>query len=383
MAGIYIHIPFCKQACHYCDFHFSVSIERKEELLSCIRKEIIQRTDFLHENEPINTIYFGGGTPSLMSIEELQSIIQCIKENYNFNIQGEICLEANPDDLNLDYLRALKMSGVNRLSIGVQSLLDRDLEWMNRSHTAKEAIQVVKDASKLGFEDLSIDLIYGIPGLSTEEWNAQVTEILQWPINHLSAYSLTMEAKTVYAKKVKDGISVAPPDELAIAHYEALQQQVSVQGWEQYEISNYCKQSNYSKHNTAYWTGERYLGIGPSAHSYNGVERSWNVRSNAAYIQQSKGKGLELMKEVLSREDLINERLLTGLRTKWGVDMALIEKELGIKLDELKRHEIHDFVFQGVLSNEERVLRLTDNGKLLADHISASLFVDHSSQISS
>ena len=358
-------------------------MKRKESLLACLKSELIQRSDFFDKGAELDTLYFGGGTPSLLKSEELAELIECVRENYSLNTALEICLEANPDDLKMPYLKELKALGVNRLSIGVQSLLDRDLQWMNRSHSAQEAMDAVENASQLGFKDLSVDLIYGLAKLTLTEWKRQVDQVLQWPINHLSAYSLTLEQKTVYAKQVAAGLSKPPPDELAIAHYEVLQAQIQHHGWEQYEISNYCKTGNYSKHNSSYWIAEPYLGIGPSAHSYKGQQRSWNVRSNAAYIQQLETGSYSAEYEMLSIADLVNERLMTGLRTKWGVDLQALKTKLGCKLMDAKSEEINSFIAEGHLSLDREVLRLTDSGKLLADYISASLFVDHSSQISS
>ncbi len=331
MAGIYIHVPFCKQACHYCDFHFSTSLKNKAALIDALLLELEQRSDYLKTKE-IQTIYFGGGTPSLLETEEIQQVLSKIRSLFDVDQNAEITLEANPDDLTISKIKSLKAAGINRLSIGIQSFYDEDLTDMNRAHNAEEAKVVVRNCLDQGFEHLSIDLIYGGTTLSDEHWIHNLETAFNSGINHLSAYSLTVEPKTALSNFIEKGKKAPLEDEKSIRHFEILKSMAKEHGFEHYEISNLAKPGHYSTHNTNYWKGEPYLGIGPSAHSFNGNSRQWNVRNNSQYINKiAEGFGY-FEQEQLSASDQYNEYMMTALRTTWGVDFNRIQERFGTKL---------------------------------------------------
>jgi len=372
MAGIYIHIPFCKQACYYCDFHFSTSLKRKDEMLKGIHKELSLRKPEI--TEEIETIYFGGGTPSLLSTEEINFILDLIKENYNVAVHPEITLEANPDDLTKDKIEALADSDVNRLSIGVQSFFDEDLKYMNRAHNASEA-KLSLDRAIGHFDNISIDLIYGIPGLTEERWMKNLQHTIDLGIGHISSYALTVEAKTALDHFIKSGKYQPLDDVLAQRHFKILQDTAHANKYAQYEVSNFGKEGFYSRHNTSYWKGISYLGVGPSAHSYDGIYRSWNIANNANYMASIQKGVLPSEKELLGPEDRINESIMTGLRTIWGVSLDAIEKNFG----EIHKHKIMynaaKYLEQGTLKLEKGQLFLRPESYFLADGISADLFL--------
>ncbi|MDO9038052.1 MAG: radical SAM family heme chaperone HemW [Lutibacter sp.] len=377
MAGIYIHIPFCKQACYYCDFHFSTSLKRKEEMITAIKRELLLRKDELNK-EQIETIYFGGGTPSLLKIDELRMLIDTIYEHYEVVENAEITLEANPDDLTSKKIKELAKLPINRLSIGIQSFFDDDLKFMNRAHTAEESKKCLAEATKY-FDNITIDLIYGVPNMSNEKWLSNLKQAFDFNIPHISSYALTVEEKTVLHKLIEKG-KVPPVDEnLALEHYHILVSETEKRGLVNYEISNFGNPAYFSKHNTSYWFGEKYLGIGPSAHSFNGFERSWNVSNNSKYIKALLADELPSQKEQLSETNRFNEYIMTGLRTVWGVSFQKIEKEFGAKyLEELKKSAEHH-IKSGLLEIELRsfsgkVLVITKKGKFLADGIASDLF---------
>ena len=329
LAGIYIHIPFCKQKCHYCDFHFSVSLRSKSDLLEALKNELILRKDEC--NEPIETIYFGGGTPSILSEKELAQIFEVIYQNYTISEHPEITLEANPDDLTLLQLKNLYSLKVNRLSIGIQSFHDDELLLMNRVHTAEEANNCVKDAQNVGFENISIDLIYGFPNSNVPKWQKNLDTFLDLQIPHLSSYALTVEKKTALDHMIKTGIILPLDEDLAENQFHTLRNFMKENGFIQYELSNFGKPDYFSKHNTSYWQGKPYIGIGPSAHSFSGTQRSWNISNNAKYINfLNKGK-LALETENLTVKDRYNEYIMTRLRTIWGVDLDKINADFGIE----------------------------------------------------
>ncbi len=324
MAGIYIHIPFCKQACSYCDFHFSTKLTNKKSVLSAIEKELKLRSNYLGQ-ELVDTIYLGGGTPSLLSEIELQSIFQTVLNNYTVSDHAEITLEANPDDLTKVKLQELKQTPINRLSIGVQSFFEEDLRFMNRAHNAKEAVTSIQNAKEVGFDNLSIDLIFGSQTTSNEMWQRNLSIFFDLGINHLSAYSLTVEEKTALAHNIAKGKVENIDDEKNYTQYLILQNAIKENGFEQYELSNYCIDESYSKHNTSYWQNKKYLGIGPSAHSFNGISRQWNVKNNALYTKAINEGNSYFEKEELSEIDRYHEYLITSLRTKWGVDVSKMD----------------------------------------------------------
>lgn len=339
-----------------------------------LKDEISRRKDFL-EDEVVNTIYFGGGTPSVLEKSELDILLAEIGKNYSLADDVEITLEANPDDLDLAYLKELKEAGVNRLSIGIQSFNDAHLNWMNRSHTNLQSEQCISDAASIGFEDITIDLIYGLPQLGIEEWQSTVGKALELPINHLSAYSLTLEDDTPYKKLVKQKKYKKPNNDLSASHYELLVKQASSSGWDHYEVSNFCKEQNYSKHNTSYWKNEKYLGLGPSAHSFDLANRYWNVRSNKDYIEKIAAGQVAFEKEKLTENDKINERLLTGLRTKWGVDLALLKSQYDYDVKQHFSPDLEAWARNGWMQIEQDRISLTSGGLLFADYIASELFI--------
>jgi len=374
MAGIYLHIPFCKQACHYCDFHFSVNQDKKNDLVAALLKEASIRKEEL-QNEPIKTIYFGGGTPSLLSADALLRIFDTLAENYNLSALQEVTLEANPDDLTAAYLRELRRTPVNRLSIGIQSFREVDLKLMNRAHDAKQALRCVPESADIGFENISIDLIYGIQGLSQADWIKNLNTAFDLPITHLSSYCLTVEPKTKLAKLVSSGELPAVNDESAANHFETLIEMTEAAGIPWYEVSNFAKPGMESKHNSSYWANEHYVGLGPGAHSFNGVKRSWNVSSNTAYIQQIDKNVLPSESEVLTSEEKFNEYLLTALRTRKGLSFS----ELNNRCDSTKINEIkavlQEKAAQGLATINNDGAVLTTKGLLFADAIASSLFI--------
>jgi len=324
MAGIYIHIPFCKQACSYCNFHFSTKISNVENFLSALKSEIQLRNSYL-DNEEIESIYFGGGTPSLLNKHQLAEIFELLHQEFSVQETVEITLEANPDDLNEEKIKGLKESPINRLSIGVQSFYDKDLKFMNRSHSAEEAKNSILIAKEVGFENINVDLIFGTQTTSNEMWKSNLDTFFELNVPHLSAYSLTIEEKTVLANQIKNRKVEHIDENKNFEQYHILQKAIGNHGFEQYEVSNYCIGDSYSKHNTSYWKSKSYLGLGPSAHSFNGHSRQWNISNNARYIH-ALGKNHPIFEiEQLSPKDQYNEYLITSLRTIWGVNEKYIE----------------------------------------------------------
>lgn len=375
MAGIYIHIPFCKQACHYCDFHFSTSLNNKEALLKALQKEIVLQKDYLG-GEVINTIYFGGGTPSLLSQSELMRIVDDLHQYHTISSDAEITLEANPDDLTNTKLKDLKNTPINRLSIGIQSFYEEDLKLMNRAHTSKEALRVVKDAQDNEFSNITIDLIYGIPSLSNKNWASNLQTAFDLEVKHISAYCLTVEPKTALAHLVKEGKIKNVDDQHSAEQFEIMLHEMRKNNFEQYEISNFCKDDCYSKHNSNYWLKKTYLGLGPSAHSYNGTSRQWNVSNNAIYIQSLASlSNKRFEEETLTTPQQYNEYILTSLRTKWGTDLNYIETKFGSEYLSYCLQEVDAYINSGNVKKENNTLFLTDKGKLIADKIASDLFI--------
>jgi len=374
LAGIYIHIPFCKKACFYCDFHFDISLKHKDAVLSSLQKEIVSNANFFNRDDVMDSIYFGGGTPSVLSKNELSSILNALYNQYTIATNAEITFECNPDDLSLSYLADLKSLGVNRLSIGVQSFKDDHLKWMNRSHDSAQSFKCIDMAASVGFTDITLDLIYGIPGLGLQEWQETVERALELPINHLSAYGLTLEPNTPYQRLVDQKKYQSPKDENTSTHFETLVAIIHSKGWEHYEVSNFCKTGNYSRHNTAYWQNKKYLGLGPSAHSFTGTERRWNVSNNAEYISKIAAGEHVFESEFLSVEDRVNEYLLTGLRTKWGVNLAELNSNYGHPVHTLFSTELGDWEKRGWITISQGQLTLTSSGLLFADYIASELF---------
>ncbi|MAB57217.1 MAG: coproporphyrinogen III oxidase [Aequorivita sp.] len=369
--GLYLHIPFCKQACHYCDFHFSTSLKKKGELVTALCKELVLRKNEL--DGIVETIYFGGGTPSLLSSEELQRIFETIYKNYMVSENPEITLEANPDDLSKEQIHKFTNSQINRLSIGIQSFFEEDLKLMNRAHNASEALESIKEAKQY-FENISIDLIYGIPGMGNERWKKNLEIALSLDVPHLSCYALTVEPKTALKKFIEKGIVPPVDEEAAKDHYEILLSETEKAGLENYEFSNFGKPGFHSRNNTAYWEGKPYLGIGPSAHSYDGKSRSWNVANNTKYIKSIEEGILPSEIEILSKEDKYNEYIMTGLRTKKGVSLEKIESDFGKNYLEYLLKQAENSVENGLLILENQTLKISKKGKFLSDGIAADLF---------
>ncbi len=372
MSGIYIHIPFCKQACHYCDFHFSTTLKKKKQLVDAICKEIVLRKE--EHNEKIQTIYFGGGTPSLLTAEELQQIFTTIYANYMVSEDPEITLEANPDDLSEEKIDELSKSLVNRLSIGVQSFYEEDLKMMNRAHNATEALESIKNAISR-FDNVSVDLIYGIPEMTKDRWLKNLETVISLNVPHLSCYALTVEPKTALESFIKKGIVAPVEDEVAQEHYEILLSETEKYGYDNYEFSNFGKEGYYSQNNTAYWEGKSYLGIGPSAHSYNGDIRSWNVNNNTKYIKSIEMEELPLERETLSKKDKYNEYIMTRLRTKWGVSLQEVESKFGKIYRKYLLQQAQQHVKDQLLILEKDRIHLTKKGKFLGDGIASNLFL--------
>ncbi len=373
MSGIYIHIPFCKQACHYCDFHFSTSMKKKDEMVLALAKELEMRKKE-SQNESIETIYFGGGTPSVLTIDDIRLLIDKVYENYKVIENPEITLEANPDDLDEETILQYANSSINRLSIGVQSFFEDDLELMNRAHNSAEAKKCLKFATQ-HFDNISIDLIYGMPNMSNEKWLQNIETALSFNIPHISSYALTVEPKTALHKMIKSGSIPTLDDDLAQQHFHILIDKLQENGFVHYELSNFGKPDYFSKNNTAYWLGKKYVGIGPSAHSYNGKSRSWNIANNSLYLKQIAENKLPSETETLSKTDQYNEYIMTGLRTIWGVSLERIETEFGTKYLEYLQKQAEKFISDNLLEIENNVLKTTKKGKFLSDGIASDLFM--------
>lgn len=383
MSGIYIHIPFCKQACNYCNFHFSTSLRYKNELLAALLKEIgLQSPSFLNgsANEPVETVYFGGGTPSLLEASEVATILEAVRGSFNVTPGAEITLEANPDDLEEAKLKAWKLAGINRLSIGVQSFFEEDLRWMNRAHNAVQAERGLKLALEY-FDNITIDLIYGTPGLTDKKWKQNVETAIALGIPHLSCYALTVEPKTPLQKLIEQHKTEDVDPDHQSEQFLLLMKWLKEAGYEHYEISNFAKPGFRSRHNSAYWQGKKYIGIGPSAHSFDGRARWWNVANNQVYIRSLREGKVPFEKEELTPVQRINEFIMIALRTMEGLDLdRLKSNEFGLQAAEaVQVHEqlllkSNQFIERGLMKKESAFLRLTDEGRLLADGIAAELF---------
>lgn len=372
MAGIYIHIPFCKQSCSYCDFHFSTSLKYKSELVKALIHEIEQRkNDLIGE---VKTIYFGGGTPSLLDAEELKLIINSVYKNYNVAGKIELTLECNPDDLSQQKVQELKISGVNRLSIGVQSFDNSELKFFNRVHDSNEAESSIKRSQDVGFENITIDLIYGSPLLTDRIWLDNLQKVNDFGVPHLSAYGLTVEPKTKLEQQIKTGQLPALDDGKMISQFKILINKTKEFGFTQYEVSNFGKEGFYSQHNSNYWRGEEYLGIGPSAHSYLKNKRLWNVANNIKYINALSKKEAYFEEEIIDEKTAFNEYVLTRLRTIWGVDVDYISNHFNGELNDHFKKEIQSYLNSSYLQAEKNKITLTQEGIFIADKITSDLF---------
>lgn len=374
MAGLYIHIPFCKKACHYCDFHFTQSIGQMDDMVNAICQELLIQNEFLG-NDTVRTIYFGGGTPSLLSEDHLKKIMKLINYEYDLSSNPEITLEANPDDLTADKLSMFYEHGINRLSIGVQTFNDEMLKWMNRQHSAEEAELCFYEARKAGFENISMDLIYALPADDHDLWQADLKQMVRMNPEHISAYCLTIEPKTAFGNWLQKEIIQPINEDMAAEQFEILVETLDRFRYEQYEISNFAQMGYESQHNSGYWQDEKYLGIGPSAHSYNGKFRKANVANNAKYLKGLKDDKVPFEVITLSKEDQINEYILTSLRTKWGCDLNRLKDKYEIDLLQVHGNHLEKLAYQSYLFEEDGCIILTQAGKLLADKIASELFV--------
>lgn len=372
---IYIHIPFCKQKCSYCNFHFSTSLNFKDEMLDAMKKEIFFRKDEL-QNKNLQSLYFGGGTPSVLSADEIKSLIDEVLKHFNFNNDIEITLEANPDDLNPQFLKGLSSSSVNRLSIGTQSFFDEDLKLMNRAHNASEAEGSIKRAQDFGFENLSIDLIYGSPTSNLEIWKENLNKTIALEIPHISSYALTVEPKTALENWVSKGKVANPKEEEQNREFYYMIDFLKDHGFNHYEVSNFAKEGFYSRHNSAYWKYQEYLGIGPSAHSYNGNDvRSWNVANNQQYIKKLNSNILAKETEILSQQDQFNEMIMIGLRTIWGVNLDSLNQKFSENILDKFNKEIQHKIEDGILKIENNHLKIPEKHWFMADGIASDLFL--------
>ena len=372
MSGIYIHIPFCKQACHYCDFHFSTQLGKKETMVKAIAKEMVLRKSEI--DEVVETIYFGGGTPSVLSNDEIEHLIKAVYDNYKVIHYPEITLEANPDDLSRNRIIQLSKSPINRLSIGIQSFFEEDLRLMNRAHNAQEAENCIREA-RTHFDNISIDLIYGIPGMGNERWKSNIQKALDFDLPHISSYALTVEPRTALKKFIEKGVVPDVDDEQAQEQFHILVDMLEANGFVNYEISNFGKPDFFSQNNTAYWLGKTYLGVGPSAHSFDGKHRSWNIRNNPTYIKKIAENVLPIEIETLSKTDRYNEFVMTGLRTIWGVDLDRIASEFGENYLKYLNQQSSKFLEQELVAVKDGKLLTTKKGKFLADGIASDLFM--------
>ena len=374
MAGVYIHIPYCSQACHYCNFHFSTQLKSSAQMLEAMCLEIEMRKNELPHS--LKTIYFGGGTPSILAVEHLQQVIEAIKKHFSVEALQEITLECNPEDITATKLNDWKALGINRLSIGIQSFFDKDLKLMNRIHSGKQALESL-DLAMDYFENISVDLIYGIPNQSDAEWKQNITTITDRKIPHISAYALTVEPNTALDRFIAKEIIPPVSDAQAEADFFELIERLSIDGYEHYETSNFAKPGFYSVNNTAYWTGASYLGIGPSAHSFDGEVRSWNNRNNHKYISAINDGVLPIEREQLSLRDKYNEYVMTALRTKWGISLDQISARFGEHYNDYLQKMAQNHIEEGLLSydQEMKTLSVSSKGKFLVDGLASDLFL--------
>jgi len=376
MAGIYVHIPFCKQACAYCNFHFATSLRYKSELIDAIASEFDIKKGLIKEQQPLQSVYFGGGTPSLLSANELEKIIRPIQDQIALSNIAEITLEANPDDLNAAYVKDLLKLGINRLSIGIQSFFDDDLQFMHRAHNASQAEYAVKAAQDAGIENISIDLIYGVPNATEEQWAKNVLKAIELNVPHLSAYALTVEENTPLYKSIRLKEKPAPHPEATVQQYQVLVELLCNAGFEHYEISNFAKPKHQAVHNSSYWEGQAYWGLGPAAHSFDGIRRrSWNIPNNQNYIREITNGNLPEESETLTDIDLYNEMVMIGLRTSKGCELNLLENKFGAKVRTYFQNQMQNAILaENAIQTESRIY-LSSKGRMMADAIMRDAFV--------
>ncbi|MDN5216544.1 radical SAM family heme chaperone HemW [Fulvivirgaceae bacterium BMA12] len=374
MAGIYLHIPFCKQACYYCDFHFSTNSSYTDAMVAAMAKELKLQQHYLSEAE-VNTIYFGGGTPSLLSKDQITLLLNEIYQHYPIGADPEITLEANPDDLSRDKLTQLKACGINRLSIGVQSFDDVQLAFMNRAHTAKEALQSINDARTLGFDNITIDLIYGIPNSSLNDWASNLAQAVALKVPHISAYCLTIEPGTVFGHRQQKKQLTPLQEDVTAEQFELLVKTLDENGYDHYEVSNFCLPGMHSRHNSNYWKFQKYLGVGPSAHSFDLSTRQFNIKNNHLYISKIDQDIIPCQVESLTDKDKANEYLLTSLRTSWGCDLHFLKDRFNIDLLKSQSEKLNDYLEKKLIVKSNNVIFLTTHGRLVADKIIEDFFI--------
>ena len=372
MAGLYIHIPFCKKACHYCNFHFSTSLKNRKKIISSMIKEIEIKS--IGYEDLIETIYFGGGTPSLLSIIEIDSLIKAVIDNFKISKKPEITLEANPDDLNTSKLKELSNSLINRLSIGIQSFNDQDLKLMNRSHNSFDSINCIDNSFKY-FDNISIDLIYGMPNSNLISWEKNLNLALNWDLNHISAYALTVEPKTALEKYIQKEIILPLDEEFVYDQFNLMYDKLSDLNYINYELSSFAKKGYFSKNNSGYWLGKKYVGIGPSSHSFDGFSRSWNVSNNTLYISDIQNNKMYHQKEKLTQIDQYNEYIMTGLRTMWGISLSNLQEKFGKKIKTHFVTKSKKFIESKLLIIENDLIKTSKKGKFLSDGIASELFL--------
>jgi oxygen-independent coproporphyrinogen-3 oxidase len=368
MAGIYIHIPYCKKLCSYCDFYHIISDNDHSLFLDALKKEIEIRQDYLNR-ETVSTIYFGGGTPSVLSIKEIESILDILRKNFIIEPENEVTIEVNPDDIRDNYFRELKSLGINRISLGVQSWRDEDLRFLNRRHTSAQSAEALASSFEAGFENVSIDLIYGLPGMTTDHLASNLIKTFSYDVKHLSAYHLTIEPDTVFGKMKQKNRLKETDEEESVAEFNLLIEKTEEAGFIHYEISNFSKPGYISLHNTNYWRQVSYLGLGPSAHSFNGYSRQWNVRNLKKYASSLKGDKPFFEKEELDLKTKFNEYILTSLRTMWGIDLQYVEKAFEKEGYDYVINLAGKFINYGLMEQKENALTLTNQGKMISDNI--------------
>jgi oxygen-independent coproporphyrinogen-3 oxidase len=374
MAGIYIHIPFCREACHYCDFHFSISLDQLAPMMNAIQKEIIHRKNYLEE-EILETIYLGGGSPSVLSAGQLKSLFKVIRDHYDISMDPEITIECNPDDLDPGYLEDLKDLGINRLSIGIQSFHEDDLRFMNRRHGKNQSHHCIEIAPQAGFNNLNIDLIYGIPGLTMEKWEENLDFAVSYLPVHIAAYHITYEKGTVMDyRRMKNRFKIMDEKE-SLEQYNLLIDKLKENGYQHYEISNFAQPGYVSRHNSAYWKGNKYLGAGPSAHSFNGKSRRWNIDKNTSYINFVHSGSVYYETEELDNNSRFHDYLMTSLRTMWGADLEYIQREFGPTFKEHCQQQAKPFLHSGRMKKDGKKLILSEEGMFIADYIIVALFL--------
>ncbi|MFY7920556.1 MAG: radical SAM family heme chaperone HemW [Chryseotalea sp.] len=374
MAGIYIHIPFCKQACHYCDFHFSTQTDYRQNLFNQLLQELHLQKEYLG-NQPIDSIYLGGGTPSLLHHLEINLLLETIAKIFTLSENAEITLEANPDDLSFQYLKNIKLAGINRLSIGIQTFDADFLKKLNRAHSSETAIQILPLAREAGFTNISIDLMYALPNQSLEQWQQDLSKAIQLKPEHISAYTLTIEPKTVFGVQKAKGKLATPDEDTAASYFENLQEELFKNGYIQYEVSNFCLPHHYSRHNSSYWLQKHYLGIGPSAHSYNGDSRQYNIANNHLYMKAIADGHVPATLEPLTNKEKINDLLLTGLRTIWGVSLLELKENLNYDIIKIHENKLTTLIEKQLAYINNEHLYLTRRGLLVADKIASDLFI--------